>query len=77
MRMGSCIAVCALAVGVAFATPVRAASEGCSATGCHPDAKYANAHRVASLSQRGKCTACHDSHAPGEKGKVTVGYGGT
>jgi predicted CXXCH cytochrome family protein len=75
MRGGRVIAVVALALSLIPASATLAADEGCGAAGCHTDAKFALApHRVSSIADRGRCTACHDSHAPGQKGTVKATY---
>ena len=48
-----------------------AADPACSAAGCHVDPKYGFAHRT-SAADRGRCTACHEPHAPGQKGTLKI-----
>ena len=71
MRIGSVVAIAALALCVAPFPLARAADEGCTAAACHADPKFEFAHRT-SIAQRGKCAACHEPHAPGQKGTLTI-----
>lgn len=72
MRLGLVTAGVSLALGV-IAPPsfAQAADEACSAAGCHTDPKYAQAHRT-SAADRGRCTTCHEPHAPGQKGVLKI-----
>jgi predicted CXXCH cytochrome family protein len=71
--MGNRTVTAAAALALALAFPAAGApGENCGASGCHAGEKYATAHRAATAADRGRCTACHDAHAPGEKGTLRI-----